>query len=286
MTRARTQAEHRSLRCQRRTFSCALLAGIAGLSNQFTCADDASSLDNASNIDPARYAEATLLAARWLVRQQRSDGLLHYGWNPALHQPLPGDNFLRQAGSAYALASAANYGNEPSFLLSSRRLLAALIEVVKPFRTAKLPSGISYRETTADWVGAHGLLLIACETLAHQHRAMSDTCDFLADQLLKAYQRDGQLVSVPTSAGETDPGIDYYPGEALFGLALHLGRTRSISVLNKLRRSFAFYQHYCTIIRANRLFLGNHWRGARSPSSECRRSVTVGTSRWCSLSST
>src|SRR5437762_532509 len=160
--------------------------------------------------------------AEWLYRQNGVQGRFAYGYLPALNTPMEGDHYLRQVGAAFALARAAHFnGNKDHAARASQAVLALLGETVTEpqnpqVRHTQLPSAIVNR------LAAAGLLVLAINELPAPQRDLLDQSEQLCNFIRLQQQPDGSLsyTDGPNEkfAGDDPDGVNYYPGEALYGL--------------------------------------------------------------------
>lgn len=160
--------------------------------------------------------------AAWLKSMQRPDGLFVYGWIPSLNRALPGENHLRQAGAAAALARAAAASVDREMALAARQAIVVLLSSF----TEVDPADPERRRPTlppadANPVGFAGLLLLAISELPEPTDALLDHGERLARFIAQRQRPDGSIdisASLEGDATDAPGGIDYYPGEALYGL--------------------------------------------------------------------
>ena len=200
------------------------------------------------------------MSVDYLVSQQQDDGAFVYrvNTNPAV-QLKPKYNWLRHAGTLYALADAYRHDSRPVISEALGRGIAYLRQ------TAIAPVG-NWPGTLAVWsdptrtgsnkpltakLGGAGLAL-ASMALAHKidpKLASLEDMQGLARFILKMQKPDGSFYSkyIPSKGGPDDSWTSlYYPGEAALGLALLFAidpnpdwRTGSVEALSSLARSRA-----------------------------------------------
>lgn len=153
--------------------------------------------------------------ADWLFRMNTSDGRFVYGTVPALKTTLEGDHFLRQAGAAFALARAARFSGDERYTARARQAVLTLLA-----DTAIDPKRPGVRTTTlppmlVNPLAAAGLLVLAIHELPAPAADLLEQSDQLCAFIQSQQQPDGSL----RYAEADDPeGVNYYPGEALYGL--------------------------------------------------------------------
>jgi hypothetical protein len=187
--------------------------------------------------------------ADWLFRANRPDGRFVYGLVPALNAPLEGDHYLRQAGAAAALARAARFFGEERYAARARQAILVLLmdTVVDPdqptVRYTALPSVVINRLASA------GLLVSAIHELPQPGKDLLDQAEQLCEYIRRQQQSDGSLRycdPVASGAGSTaalsDPeGINYYPGEALYGLMLSQRHRPADWKTDVVRKAVGYY---------------------------------------------
>jgi hypothetical protein len=158
--------------------------------------------------------------ADWLCRANQSDGRFLHGYLPALRTPLEGDHYLRQVGAAFALARAARFLRQERYAAVARQaVLTLLLETTTDaqdprVRHTSLPVGL------INHLGAAGLLILAINELPSPGEDLLEQseqlCAYIRNQQVEGgslrYAESGSQVPI-------DPeGVNYYPGEALYGL--------------------------------------------------------------------
>lgn len=194
--------------------------------------------------------------ADWLFRANRQDGRFVYGFLPALRTNLEGDHYLRQVGAAYSLTRAARFATENPYcakemgeryaVRAKQAILALLLDTsVDPrdpqVRSTTLPSMVVNR------LAAAGLLVLAIHELPDPAKDLLDQAEQLCNYIHRQQQTDGSLsISDPpgdAKATSTDPdGVNYYPGEALYGLMLSQRRSPAPWKLEVVRKALPYYR--------------------------------------------
>jgi hypothetical protein len=158
--------------------------------------------------------------ADWLCRVNQADGRFIHGYLPALRTPLEGDHYVRQVGAAFALARAARFLGQDRYAAVARQAVLTLL-----LETTIDPRDPKVRYTTLpplliNRLGAVGLLILAINELPSPGADLLEQSEQLCAYIRKQQQSDGALgYSEPSAQAEIDPqGIDFYPGEALYGL--------------------------------------------------------------------
>jgi hypothetical protein len=155
----------------------------------------------------------------WLKLANKPDGRFVYGFLPSLRAPMEGDNFLSQAGAAFALARATRYFHDERGAAVARQAILTLL-----LETSVHAQDPTQRFTTAspqalNRLVSHGLLILAIHELAAPGKDLLDQADQLANYLRKMQRHDGSLIAL---AG--DERTKYTATEAdaqCAGIALH-----------------------------------------------------------------
>jgi hypothetical protein len=206
----------------------------------------------------ATDVESIRSAGEWLVQNVGSDGLFRYGFEPALDRELEGENLVRQAGTAAALARAGAILRDEGMTRRARAVLARLIELREKDREKPL----AVRREFAQQQGAHplgwgALLLLGLAELRERTPAEIHQGDAIASFLLSHQRDDGSIRLIDLEDEEDDDGeIDeegwaYYPGEALYALARWGVIRDQTALLERVSRSRSVYW--------------KHWRQEKEP---------------------
>lgn len=186
----------------------------------------------------------------WLQRANRGDGRFVYGYLPALKGNLEGDHFLRQAGAAVALARAARFtGNERHAAVARQAVLTLLLETNvdsqdNRLRHTTMPSTVVNRLASA------GLLVLAIHELPSPGEDLLQQSEQLCAFIGRQQRSDGSLsyldVDPPRQSGtpeigEDPDGINYYPGEALYGLMRSQHRRPAEWKITLVRKALGYY---------------------------------------------
>jgi hypothetical protein len=175
----------------------------------------------------------------WLQRANKLDGRFQAGIIPALGQRLDGDNYLHQAGAAFALAKAAKfYNNERAAALASQALLTLLMETSldpKDVRVRGVPVHL------ANPLAAAGTLLAAIHELPAPAPDLLEQADQLANFLYQQIQADGSL----KGASEAEPeAMQNFAGPALYGIIHSQSLRPAPWKLDTLRKGRVYYHAY------------------------------------------
>ncbi len=173
----------------------------------------------------------------WLQRANKLDGRFQAGIIPALGQRLEGDNYLHQAGAAFALAKAAKfYNNERAAALASQALLTLLLETSVDPKEARVRSVPNH---LANPVAAAGTLLAAIHELPAPAPDLLEQADQLANFLYQQIQADGSLKGA--AAAEA---MQNCAGPALYGIIHSQALRPAPWKLDTLRKGRAYYHAY------------------------------------------
>src|SRR5260370_29455840 len=231
-----------------------------------------------SGPDPSKYnaleKQMYLSASRgadWLARANRSDGRVVYGYLPALKTNLEGDHYLRQVGAAVTLAREARFtGNERHAAIARQAVLTLLLDTTinpqgpgvvaasfseRPASEGKTKSPVTVRHTTlpstmVNRLAAAGLLVLAINELPSPGEDLLQQSEQLCAFIGQQQRTDGSLsytdgqAAVPAESaaiGEDPDGINYYPGEALYGLMRSQQRRPAAWKTNLVRKAAAYY---------------------------------------------
>lgn len=186
--------------------------------------------------------------ADWLLRSNRPDGGFEYGVLTALKAKLEGDHYLRQAGAAAALARAAHYFKDEKQAAVARQAILTLLldttttqppDKVPPFRHTALPSIVVNR------LAAAGLLVLAINELPSPNEELLSQSEELCRFIKQQQQPDGSLAftDAGTDKAQADPeGVNYYPGEALYGLMRSQAHRPAPWKTEVVRKALAYYR--------------------------------------------
>lgn len=184
--------------------------------------------------------------AEWLYRQNGVQGRFAYGYLPALNTPMEGDHYLRQIGAAFALARAARFNANKDYAARATQAVLALLgdTVTEPqnpqVRHTQLPSAVVNR------LAAAGLLVLAINELPAPQPDLLEQSEQLCNYIRLQQQPDGSLSYTDSPdeklTGDDVDGVNYYPGEALYGLVRSQQARPAAWKLDVLRRALAYYQ--------------------------------------------
>ncbi len=188
--------------------------------------------------------------ADWLFRANRPDGRFEYGYLPDLQKSMDGDHYLRQVGAAFALAREARFTGDPRHAAVARQ---AVLTLLLDTTTEALPQSKAMLRHTAlpslvvNRLAAAGLLVLAVNELPQPTDELLDQSEQLCAFILAQQQADGSLcytdnpADARTAPGDPD-GINYYPGEALYGLMRSQQYRPAPRKTDAVRRALAYYR--------------------------------------------
>lgn len=162
-------------------------------------------------------------AADYIVRHQNPDGLFDYEYDINLNNYSSANNIVRQIGTSYALAQAANYFHKKIYFDSSKNAVDHLVamthvRVVGGKRFRFLP----YQEKIS--TNANALLILAILELAKADQKLfdsySEVLEELASHVLAAQNEDGLFWNLYDEKQNryTAKQSDYTNGESLLAL--------------------------------------------------------------------
>jgi hypothetical protein len=171
--------------------------------------------------------------AEWLFNMNGVKGRFVYGFVPALNRVLEGDHYLRQVGAAFALARAARClpaqkktddRTAPADPRSSYAARATQALLVLLDETVTYPGNPEVRYTplpssAVNRLASAGLLVLAVHELPAPQADLLDKTEQLCNYIRTQQRPDGSLNYTDPGAEMADlEGVNYYPGEALYGL--------------------------------------------------------------------
>ena len=182
--------------------------------------------------------------AEWLGRMNTVKGRFVYGLEPALPDAVPeGDNYLSQAGAAFALARAARYLGDDRYTARATQAVLALLDetVVDPkdpqVRTTSLPSPLVNR------LGAAGLLVLAINELPDPQADLLTSSEQLCNYIRGQARPDGSLACGGSPDGkESAEAVNVYPGVALYALMRSQGHRPAAWKTDLVRKAVAHYR--------------------------------------------
>jgi hypothetical protein len=203
-------------------------------------------LTRLSNLQRQFYLSAQR-GADWLQRANRPDGRFLYGYVPALRTPLEGDHYLRQAGAAFAVARAARFfGDDRGAAVARQAILTLLLDTTCDAKTPQVRS-TTLPSTMVNRLAAAGLLVVALNELPDPGDDLLAQSDQLCNYIRSQQRANGSLClgDDPADPRTEDPeGINYYPGEALYGLLRSQQHRPAAWKTDVARKALAYYQSW------------------------------------------
>jgi rhamnogalacturonyl hydrolase YesR len=168
----------------------------------------------------SKYLSAAQAGGDYLVTHMHEDGSFVYEHDPGTDEVTDGYNILRHAGTTYSLLELYEATNDREYLASSEKAIAYLINQVVP--CPMIPAAACVEEDAEVKLGGNGLTILA---LAKHAEATGKKTHLSLAERLAAF-----IVGVQSPSGEfavhkmingvaDDFKSEYYPGEAMFGLA-------------------------------------------------------------------
>jgi hypothetical protein len=159
----------------------------------------------------------------WLWRINNAKGRFLHGYVPALYSVLDGDNYLRQAGAAFALSRAARLLGEERYAARATQAILTLLEDTvaedNETRHTLLPSAILNR------LGSAGLLVLAINELPSPQPDLLEKSEQMCNWVRRQARPDGSLrcndgsdASDAKEANDDADSINDYPGLALYAI--------------------------------------------------------------------
>lgn len=197
---------------------------------------------------------AAMCGSSWLVRNQRPSGRYLYRLFTAVNRLDDQDNYLRQAGCAYAVARAARHSGDPRYTVSAKRAIRALLRLTRWDRRKRRLSSIPQtlvgpkgRIASGHVLGApnrfggSALLLLAIGEL-------EDPSEFAKEMVGLSRFLEGrqdaegwfQVSDVRKSASRQS----LFPGEALLALIRAYKHTKRDESLQAVMRALPWYRQY------------------------------------------
>jgi hypothetical protein len=187
-------------------------------------------------------------AADWLFRVNRADGRFIYGHLPAVDLPMEGDHYLRQVGAAFALARAARYTGQEKYAVRATQAVVTLLSDTQvdandaQVRSTRLPHAAINR------LAAAGLLVLAIHELPDPQDDLLQQSEQLCNYIRKMQRDDGSLCLtdnlLDAKAVDDPEGINYYPGEALYGLMRSQQHRPAKWKTEVVSKALGFYRPY------------------------------------------
>jgi hypothetical protein len=191
-----------------------------------------------------------MASAEWLHRRHQAHGRFLYGFNPALREPLSGDDDIVQARAAWALAAAACFCGEEKYAVAAAQTVLTLLTAAPPdprdpqVRVPRAPSEVCNR------VGLAAALILAIHALPNPEPRLQEESERLWRFLHRHMRSDGSIHYIDDPAGQPlqqDPeGLYHYPGWALWAMAQSHRRLPTADKQEAVRRGLPHYHAVST----------------------------------------
>lgn len=190
-------------------------------------------------------------AAAWLQRHHHTHGRFLYGFNPALREPLLGDDDLIQARAAFALAVAARFCGEDKYTAAAAQTILTLLTaapVVAGDPQMRVPRGPS---DVCNRVGFAAAVILAIHALPAVEPRLLEEGERLAAFLQRQARPDGSIHYIDDPAGQPlrqDPtGVNEHPCWGLWALTVSQRYRPAADKAAIIRRGLQHYRaHYRT----------------------------------------
>jgi hypothetical protein len=187
--------------------------------------------------------------ADWLARVNDTKGHFQTGYLPALNISMEGDNYLRQAGAAFALARAARFlGTDRYAARATQAVLKLLDETVDAgdpaCRHTALPSTVLNR------LGAAALLVLAVHELPSPQPDLLDKGEQLCNWIRRQARADGSLRCQDGDTADDPESVNEYPGLALYAILRSQTHCPAAWKTELARKAVVYYREW--------------WKGHRS----------------------
>jgi hypothetical protein len=180
--------------------------------------------------------------AEWLFRMNTVKGRFTPGLAPALQDVvLEDDHYLRQAGSAYALARAARFLREDRYTARATQTILALLD------DTTLDSNSSTRYTSmplsvVNRLASAGLLVLAINELPDPQTDLLDSSEQLCNFIRRQARSDGSLLSTDAKSTGQEADSASYAGLALYALMRSEVRRPAVWKTELVRKAVAYYR--------------------------------------------
>lgn len=189
-----------------------------------------------------QHLQTARRGADWLFRMHGVKGRFLPGYLPALRQVMEGDNYLRQAGAAAALARAARLCGEERYAARASQAILALLEDTAPDPDDSLSRCTTLPQGAVNRLGAAAALVLAIHELPAPQKDLLDRSDELCRFLARQARPDGSLAHHDGAGKADDDGVNHYPGLALAALMRSQKHRPAASKLDVVRRALPHYR--------------------------------------------
>jgi len=188
----------------------------------------------------------------WLHKTNRPDGRFVYGFLPALRAQMEGDDYLHQAGAAFALARAARFfDDERAGAIARQAVLTLLLETTddpkeKHLRYTAAPSHLLNRPA------ATSLLVLAIHDLPNPAKDLLDQADQMTNYLRTLLNADGSVrvedapadPKAARSSESADEATQHYSGLVLYAILRSNQLRPAAWKLEAVRKACPYYHGY------------------------------------------
>jgi len=175
--------------------------------------------------EPIRFSAQ--LGSNWLKRAVTAEGRFVYGFQPALRVELDGDNFVSQAGAAFALARSARVFRDQEGTARARQVLLTLLNletIIDPDDATKSARFCAAPPQAVNRLSSNGLLISAVHELDGHDKSPKDLlrmADELCNHVRQLQRPDGSLAITANGAvlkSGSDEFDAYHAGLGLQGI--------------------------------------------------------------------
>lgn len=168
-----------------------------------------------------RFAvSGVLLGSSWMAKMHQPHGRFHNGYNPALRQTINGEDDLKQARIALAMAQAAKFSGDQRHAAIAGQTILALLSATKISPTdpnCRVPVQPSF---LCNRVGFAAMLALAIYELPGVSEKLIEDAERLCAFLRTQLRNDGSIEIVDGASKPNDSdAANEYPGFALHSLA-------------------------------------------------------------------
>lgn len=173
-----------------------------------------------ASLSESKYLSAAQAGGDYLVAAMYDDGSFAYEYDPGTDEVSDGYNILRHAGTAYSLLELYEATNDQKYLASGEKAIAYLIDQV--ISCPMIPAAACVEEDAEVKLGGNALAILAlakhAEVTGNKHHI--PLTERLAGFIVGVQSPSGEFtVHKMTDGVVNDFKSEYYPGEAMFGLA-------------------------------------------------------------------
>lgn len=179
--------------------------------------------------------------AEYIAYRQLPSGLFTYQFEPGLDQYSDEDNLVRQVGTVVAVSTHARLSKKSASLAAADSAIRYHLQGLTDIPSKDGASFIA----TLDKQNKLGVTALLSVAMAQHPNA--EQYDSIRQRLIKgmlSLQRPSGMFVTAFPPAEEISGQNYFPGEALFALALEYDRRPSAVVLDAFDRAISFYRDY------------------------------------------